>query len=45
LVLTLDQVDEIVRGEMTFLPEEDVDDEIAFAGALAARGPEAVDVG
>jgi hypothetical protein len=30
---------------MTFLPQEDIDDEIAFAGTLAAGGPKAVEVG
>ena len=38
-------IDEVVGAEVPFLTEEDVDDEVAFAGALAARGPEAVEIG
>ena len=45
LILAPDQIDEIVGGEVSFLAQEHVDDEIALAGALAARGPQAVDVG
>ena len=45
LVLAADQLDELVGREVPFLPQEDVDDEVALAGALAACGPQAVDVG
>jgi hypothetical protein len=45
LILAADQIVEVVGGEVPFLPQEDVDDEIAFAGALAAGRPEAVEVG
>ena len=40
LVLTADQIDELVGAEVPFLPQEDVDDEVALAGALAACGPQ-----
>ena len=36
---------ELVGCEVTFLPEKDVDDEVALAGALAACRPQAVYVG
>ena len=36
-VLTVHQIAEIVRAEVAFLPEKDVQDAVAFAGALAAR--------
>ena len=44
-ILAADQVDEVVGGEVAFLAEEDVDDEVALAGALAAGRAQAVDVG
>ena len=37
-VLVVHQIAEIVRAQVAFLPEEDVQDAVAFAGALAARG-------
>src|SRR6185503_15803581 len=36
LILAPDQIVQIVSGKVPFLPEEDVDDEVAFAGTLAA---------
>ena len=37
-VLAADEIEQIVRAEMTFLTQEDVEDAIALAGALAAGG-------
>jgi len=45
LIFTANQLDELVGCEVTFLPEKDVDDEVALAGALAACRPQAVYVG
>ena len=45
LIFTANQIDELVGGEVTFLPEKDVDDEVALAGSLAACRPQAVYVG
>ena len=45
LILALDQIDQIVGCQVTLLAEEHVDDEIAFAGTLAACRTQAVDVG
>ena len=36
-VLAADDLDEIVRADVPVLPQEDVDDEVALAGSLAAR--------
>ena len=44
LVLAPDQIDEIVGAEVPLLAEEHVDDQVALAGALAAGGPQAVEV-
>ena len=43
-IFLADEIDEIVGAEMSFLPEERIDDEIAFAGAFAAGGAHAFDV-
>ncbi len=45
LILAPDQIDEIVGRQVALLAEEHVDDQIAFAGTLAAGRPQAVDVG
>jgi hypothetical protein len=45
LIFALDQVVQIIGGQMSFLAEEDIDDEVALAGTLAAGRPEAVEVG
>jgi hypothetical protein len=45
LILTADQIDEVLRREMALLPEEDVDDEVPFARPLAAGRAEAFDKG
>ena len=37
MVVLADQIDEIVGAEMTFLTQEDVDNLLPLAGALAAR--------
>ena len=39
------QFDEIVGGQMSLLPEEHIDDEIAFAGAFTAGRTKAVEIG
>ena len=45
LIFLADQIVQIVGGQMSFLAEEHIDDEIALAGAFAAGRPEAVEVG
>ena len=45
LVLAPDQIDEIVGGEVPLLAEEHIDDEIAFARALAAGRAKALEEG
>jgi hypothetical protein len=45
LIFALDQIDEIVGAEVTFLPQEYPDDPIAFAGSLGARRAQPVEVG
>ena len=42
-VLAADQIDEIVGAEVPLLPEEDVDDEVALAGAAPAGRPVRLD--
>ena len=37
MVVVADQIDQIVGAEVPFLAQEDVDDLLALAGALAAR--------
>src|SRR3954471_24417496 len=44
-LLASNQFDEVVGSQVSFLPQEYVDDEIAFAGALAAGGAKAVEIG
>ena len=44
LVFLAHQVDEVVGAQVAFLAQEDPDHEVAFAGALAARRPQAFDV-
>ena len=44
LILASDEVDEIVGGEVALLAEEDVDDQVALARALAAGWPKALEV-
>jgi hypothetical protein len=39
------QLDEVVGGEVSLLPEEYIDDEIPFARALAAGGPKVFEEG
>ena len=43
LILSADEIDQIVGGEVAFLPQENVDDEIALAGTLAAGGAQTLD--
>ncbi len=43
LIFAADQVDQVVGGEVAFLAQEDVDDEIALAGTLAAGRTQTVD--
>ncbi len=45
LILAADQIDQIVGGEVAFLAQEHVDDEIALAGTLAAGRSKALDEG
>jgi hypothetical protein len=45
MILALDQIDEIVRAQVAFLAQEDIDDQIALAGSLAAGGPQAFEFG
>ena len=45
LVFAADEVDQIVGADVALLPQEDVDDEVALAGALAAGRAQAVDEG
>ena len=44
VILAADQIDEIVGAEVPFLAQEDVDDEIALAGALAAGRPQPAEI-
>ena len=44
-ILSSDEIEQIVRGEVALLAEEYVDDQIALAGALAAGGPDAFEEG
>src|SRR5260221_4863695 len=44
MIFLADQLDEVVRAQVSFLAQEHVDDEIAFARALAARGPEPIEI-
>jgi hypothetical protein len=39
LILPPDQIDQIFGGEVTLLPQKDIDDEITLARALAAGRP------
>ena len=43
-IFLADEIDEVVRAEVPLLAEERVDDEVAFAGALAARRAHAFDI-
>ena len=43
LVFAADQVHQVVGGEVAFLAQKDVDDEVALAGALAAGRTQTVD--
>ncbi len=45
MVLLADQIDEVVCAEVSLLAQKHLHDHIAFAGSLAARGAQAVDVG
>ena len=45
MILVADQIDQIVGAQVAFLAQEDVDDEVALARALAARGPEPIEIG
>jgi hypothetical protein len=45
VIFTLDEIDQIVGAEMAFLTQEDVDDQIALAGSLAAGGTQAFEFG
>ena len=42
-VFAADEIDELIRADVPFLPEKNVDDEVAFAGAAAARRAEFLD--
>ena len=44
-LLAADEIEQIVGAEMPFLPQEDLQDAIALAGALAAGGTEAGEIG
>ena len=43
-IFLADQIDEVVGAEVPFLAEERIDDEVAFAGALAASRAHAFDI-
>ena len=43
-IFLADEIDEVVRAEVPLLAEERVDNEVAFAGALAARRTHAFDI-
>ena len=43
LILAADEIDEVVGGEVAFLAQEDVDDEVALAGTLAPGRAQALD--
>ena len=43
LIFAADQVDEIVGGEVAFLAQEDIDDEVALAGTLAPGRTQTLD--
>ena len=45
LIFAADQIEEVVGGEVALLSQEDVDDQVALAGPLAAGGAEALEVG
>jgi hypothetical protein len=44
MVFALDDVDQIVGAQVSLLPEEHVDDLVAFAGTLRAGGAQSIDV-
>ena len=44
VVFALDQVDQIVGAQMSLLPEEHVDDQVALAGALGAGRPQPIEI-
>ena len=43
-IFPFDQIVQVIGRQMSFLAKEDIDDEIALAGAFAAGRPEAVEV-
>ena len=43
-IFLADEIDEVVGAEVPLLAEERIDDEVAFAGALAARRAHAFDI-
>ena len=43
-IFPTDEIDKIVGAKVTFLTEEGVDDEVAFAGALASSRAHALDI-
>ena len=45
LIFSADQIVQVVRREVAFLAKEDIDDEVALAGTLAAGRPQAIEVG
>ena len=44
VIFVPDELDQIVRAQVSFLAQEHIDDEVAFAGALSARGPEPIEI-
>ena len=44
-VLAADEIAQIVRAQMAFLADEDTENSVALRGALAARRPQARDIG
>ena len=43
LIFAADEIDEVVGGEVAFLAQEDVDDEVALAGTFAAGRAQTLD--
>ena len=44
VIFVPDEFDQIVGAQVSFLAQEHIDDEVAFAGALSARGPEPIEI-
>ena len=43
LIFAADQIDEVVGGEVAFLAQEDIDDEVALAGTLTPGRAQTLD--